>query len=508
MGDALSKTDKGVSKREIKDVLKFLGEEVKKWDDNIKNLKESLEKRDNDWISLYLTQNMKETEHRWINIKSSVLQVQRSKGQDSSIWRENHGTDSKQPEDSESSNHPVAKDSSQKEITADVSDHTKNEKEIKELQKKLSMAEDAMKKQKMDLEQSLRQKSEENEELMKHVENIKVAAETQRKKSEANFEKEKKRMFEEKHVLMAEKESLQTQADYLQNEKDALLLRLSKIAAERLLDNNPAVADLSDPNRPTKLGEFYTELYDNEWTDACEALKAVGYQEETAIETLRLTLENVVQFCMNKAELVIKKSSDAVNLLFEEYKKTDMEEKMPPHLTMPRKQGRECQKLMHEQSSIEDIRLQQRWKPREHTGGNKNRFEKGTAVANPKLDAENKLKLLRKELATSVVPIVQQAYMDANWTNDCVPELKPYIMKCVFLGWMMVVQSPPLVLHKYPNDQVIAFDKNLYREYTATGPVVSFIVWPALLLEEDGAVLMKGVAEGKKPDKEKTSDKS
>jgi len=41
---------------------------------------------------------------------------------------------------------------------------------------------------------------------------------------------------------------------------------------QKLTDNNPNVADLSDLNRPTKLGERYTELYDNQWTDAFDVL--------------------------------------------------------------------------------------------------------------------------------------------------------------------------------------------------------------------------------------------
>lgn len=39
--------------------------------------------------------------------------------------------------------------------------------------------------------------------------------------------------------------------------------------------NNPAIADLSDQNRPSKLAEKFSELYDNEWTDAAEEMKKV-----------------------------------------------------------------------------------------------------------------------------------------------------------------------------------------------------------------------------------------
>jgi hypothetical protein len=36
---------------------------------------------------------------------------------------------------------------------------------------------------------------------------------------------------------------------------------------EKLNENNPGIADLSDPNRSTKVAEKYNSLYDNEWTD-------------------------------------------------------------------------------------------------------------------------------------------------------------------------------------------------------------------------------------------------
>lgn len=45
------------------------------------------------------------------------------------------------------------------------------------------------------------------------------------------------------------------------------------MAANRLRDNNPGITDLSDPNRPIKLGEKASEIYDNEWTNALENLE-------------------------------------------------------------------------------------------------------------------------------------------------------------------------------------------------------------------------------------------
>ena len=35
----------------------------------------------------------------------------------------------------------------------------------------------------------------------------------------------------------------------------------------KLRDNNPAITDLNDPNRPMKIGEQFSGVYENEWTD-------------------------------------------------------------------------------------------------------------------------------------------------------------------------------------------------------------------------------------------------
>lgn len=43
--------------------------------------------------------------------------------------------------------------------------------------------------------------------------------------------------------------------------------------SEKLTENNPDIADLSDMNRPTKIAERFTELYLNEWTEALTTLE-------------------------------------------------------------------------------------------------------------------------------------------------------------------------------------------------------------------------------------------
>ena len=71
------------------------------------------------------------------------------------------------------------------------------------------------------------------------------------------------------------------------------MFRLSKVAGDKLRENNPNIADLSDQNRPTKLAEMFSELYDNVWTDAYEILTHTGEHtctEKKAIDALLQSL--------------------------------------------------------------------------------------------------------------------------------------------------------------------------------------------------------------------------
>lgn len=66
------------------------------------------------------------------------------------------------------------------------------------------------------------------------------------------------------------------------------MCRISEIAGARLKSNNPAIADLSDQNRPSKLAEKFSELYDNEWTDATEELKGLIKSKEKSEEEMEI----------------------------------------------------------------------------------------------------------------------------------------------------------------------------------------------------------------------------
>jgi hypothetical protein len=44
--------------------------------------------------------------------------------------------------------------------------------------------------------------------------------------------------------------------------------RLSAIMGAQLRGNNPAITYLNDPNQPMKIGEQFSGVFENEWTDA------------------------------------------------------------------------------------------------------------------------------------------------------------------------------------------------------------------------------------------------
>lgn len=52
------------------------------------------------------------------------------------------------------------------------------------------------------------------------------------------------------------------------------------MAGEKLTENHPKTADLSDTNRPTNLADRFSELYDNEWTKALDDLNKVKEEHE------------------------------------------------------------------------------------------------------------------------------------------------------------------------------------------------------------------------------------
>ncbi|XP_053400033.1 uncharacterized protein LOC123557699 [Mercenaria mercenaria] len=190
---------------------------------------------------------------------------------------------------------------------------------------------------------------------------------------------------------------------------------------------------------------------------------------------------------------MLLKTEDAVNFLFKEYNILQETMTDSQHMKMTK---RRVSSIKLPTSLQNDIQLQERWRRKSPKDG-LHKQSVGTLRVKKSDVVSSHIKTLRKEISESMAPVVQKAYTSDCWKDGkFVPELKPFIRKCTFLCWMMVVQAPSMNFHMVDANKDVNFDKNMYKEYTSRGPLIKYVVWPALLLHEDGPMVSKGVAQG------------
>ncbi|XP_069130987.1 LOW QUALITY PROTEIN: uncharacterized protein [Argopecten irradians] len=252
----------------------------------------------------------------------------------------------------------------------------------------------------------------------------------------------------EKELRKAKKEK-----EDAENEKSEALTRLSKEMGQKLTDNNPGIADLSDPNRALKLAEKYNELYDNEWTDAMEILGEIEKNEQINVQVLLETLKKCYNFCADLAEKQMESLGMALVHPTDDDKQKPAWDK-PKKLNIPKsviKQMKDCRKEMST-TTVNSIKLDQ---------------------------LTDKLGYIARRIPN-------------------------FVSKCIEICWFMCVLDPPVVL----GDEASAgttFDTNIYKPYTHSGTVVSYNVWPPLLLHKKGDLLVKGIVQPVKVVKKKTA---
>ncbi|XP_052283524.1 uncharacterized protein LOC127880248 [Dreissena polymorpha] len=124
---------------------------------------------------------------------------------------------------------------------------------------------------------------------------------SERRNGKINLE----RSFKQKmHALKSQNTSLIKQVEDLEGENDELRTRLSRVQGDLLSDNNPHVSDLTDKNRPTKIAERFSELYNNEWTNAYEKLVDTGHMKPLeTVNILLQILQGVYSVCYEKSKL-------------------------------------------------------------------------------------------------------------------------------------------------------------------------------------------------------------
>ncbi|XP_063416074.1 centrosome-associated protein CEP250-like [Mytilus trossulus] len=254
------------------------------------------------------------------------------------------------------------------------------------------------------------------------------------------------------HKNLQEISQTKKQLEEAKHECETLQHRLSKMAGARLTDGNPNITNLGDPNRPMKIGETYSELYDNEWTDTmdlCIQKFGKSYSEDTIIQNLFKTIVGCHKFCEEKSAVMLIAGKESLQTAVKTLMIVSSEAEVV-------KQAMDMRKMAAESTSDQ------------------------------LLDSICKGK---KEIIAPYFKTMEKKILELIMSTS-------FFTKCFKLCWKMVVQDPPMFLDEGPQKDK-AFDKNVFREYTNSGTKVVFTVWPALYLHKNGALLVKGVVKVK-----------
>ncbi|KAL3879559.1 hypothetical protein ACJMK2_031853 [Sinanodonta woodiana] len=248
---------------------------------------------------------------------------------------------------------------------------------------------------------------------------------------------------------------LEIEVQHLKDEKNKLFTRLCEVGAVHLTDSNPNIADLSDTNRPDKLTEQMSELYDNEWTGAYEYLTEIeGLQDEETVRLLLNILHTMYAICL---ESTTKQAEDLKNA-------------MCSYLGLPDERKDDL--------IIKDV-----------------------------------LTRLRESKATEFEATIERIMKDARRQLTDLPEgkdcgvLDTYIQKCTYICWFMCIKDPHMHLdfggiqrNRPPSDDAtdvpLYFDTTKFSSYTRAGMHVEYVVWPAVYLYKNGPIVKRGIAQG------------
>jgi len=72
--------------------------------------------------------------------------------------------------------------------------------------------------------------------------------------------------------------------------------------------------------------------------------------------------------------------------------------------------------------------------------------------------------------------------------------LKEFTEECLAICWLSLVQDPPMA-YEFDYSNGATLDKDIMREFTVSGHIVDFVVWPTLRLNKDGPLMVKSVVQ-------------
>ncbi|XP_071125521.1 uncharacterized protein [Mytilus edulis] len=233
--------------------------------------------------------------------------------------------------------------------------------------------------------------------------------------------------------------------------------RRDQEASFSIHNQNPMITDISDTNRPTKVAEQFSALYDNEWTDAFDAIARLEGKKANIEKEIIIYLDDVLR---NIYVYTVKRVPALVDNIALQLEQTmlDPVSSTKEKVTNP--------------SVIHNSKFQ--------------RYAKTCVKETAKLSIQALIQDFKK---TELRPSLQK-YQDNFNVNK-------YMDKCIEICWFMNVLDPPMVL-KWPMEHQNAEDLVAnFRHYTKAGIQLDFAVWPALLFYDQGPLVVKGVMQMK-----------
>ncbi|CAC5361576.1 unnamed protein product [Mytilus coruscus] len=263
---------------------------------------------------------------------------------------------------------------------------------------------------------------------------------------------EKDDLQQSEQSIVQEIFSLRNELERKNKENEDLKTRLSQVAGAKLVAGNSSIADLGDKYRPTRIAELYSELYDNEWTEAVDMLlNSNRWPEDMIVRHLFIILQGCYKAC---GQLASQQKHDLVQKLYFDLSSAEVTQFVKQHTT-------ELKQLMDARKTI----------------------------------AVNVANVISKDFDRN--PTFVEYLRNYEWSDgEIVYQItkQKFFEKSISLCWLMAVQDPEMYLDS-DVEQKTKFDKDHYREYTKSGPMFLYSIWPALYLHKNGPLMIKGVAQ-------------
>ncbi|CAG2219357.1 unnamed protein product [Mytilus edulis] len=112
------------------------------------------------------------------------------------------------------------------------------------------------------------------------------------------------------------------------NGQQHLSQKLTQVAGADIEAGNTSIADLGYKYKPTRIAELYSELYDNEWTEAVDDLVSTKWSEDIIVRHLFITLQGCYKAC---CQLSSQQMQDLVQKLFLDRSSSDVTQFLKQH---------------------------------------------------------------------------------------------------------------------------------------------------------------------------------